>query len=84
MKITDNARETKFTSDWNLFVREAGAENFRGIRSLYMRSLSREAGSKQCRQEYVVAFARRVHSPNGIWIGFAVFTGLTVATIDIE
>jgi len=38
-------------SDWNLFVREARAGNFRGTRSLAMRSLSRGAGSKQCKQE---------------------------------
>jgi len=35
-------------SDWNLFVREARAGNFRENRSLAMRSLSRGAGSKQC------------------------------------
>ena len=33
-------------SDWNLFVREARAGNFRGTR----RSLWRGAGSKRCRQ----------------------------------
>jgi len=51
MKITDNAgdRNLRVSGDWNLFVREAG--NFRGNRSLAMRSLSRGAGSKQCRQE---------------------------------
>jgi len=38
-------------SDWNLFVREAMAGNFRRTRSLAIRSLSRGAGSEQCRQE---------------------------------
>ena len=38
-------------SDWNLFVREARPGNFRGNRSLAMRSLSRGARSKHCRLE---------------------------------
>jgi len=38
-------------SDWNVFVREARAGNFRGNRSLAMRSLSSGAGSKQRRQK---------------------------------
>jgi len=44
-------------SDWNLFVRDVRAENFRGNRSLAMRSLSRGAGSKPCRQ----ASGRRIN-----------------------
>ena len=40
-------------SDWNVFVREARAGNFRlgifgELGSLAVRSLSRRAGSKQC------------------------------------
>ena len=38
-------------SDWNPFVREARAGNFRGTQSLAMRSLSHGEGGKQCRQE---------------------------------
>jgi len=36
------------TEIYQCFVREARAGNFRGTRSLAMRSLSRRAGSKQC------------------------------------
>jgi len=41
-------------SDWNLFVREARAGNFRENRSLAMRSLSRGAGSKQLVRELIL------------------------------
>ena len=36
-------------NDLDLSCTEARARNFRGTRSLAIRSLSREAGSKQCR-----------------------------------
>jgi len=56
-------------SDWNLFVygRPAGLEIFGGTRSLAVRSLSRGAGSKQCRQES----GRRIdfkNSPACAWL----------------
>ena len=37
--------------DWLRFVREAKAWNFRAVRSLDIRVLSRGAGSRKCRHE---------------------------------
>ena len=60
-------------SDWNLFVygRPAGLDIFGGTRSSAVRSLSRGAGSKQCRQES----GRRIDFKNSPACCMVAYTG---------